>query len=107
MHSVKLGYLVCAITVHLLWFVFECHGNQEDVRALACVRACIRTCTCDLSSKREHQFKDFGARPSRNPYPLAHHTDMQPILKIPHLHMIDKVARNIWVSYEKWVLALN
>ena len=60
MHSVKLGYLVCAVTVYLLLFLFECHGNKEYVRALACVRACVRTCTCDLSSKREHQFKDFG-----------------------------------------------
>ena len=32
MHSVKLGYLVCAITVHLLLFLFECHGNKEYVR---------------------------------------------------------------------------
>ena len=53
MHSVKLGYLVCAVTVHLLLFLFECHGNKEYVRALACVRACVRTCTCDLGSKRE------------------------------------------------------
>ena len=60
MHSVKLGYLVCAVTVHLLLFLFEYHGNEEYVRALASVRACARTCTCDLSSKREHQFKDFG-----------------------------------------------
>ena len=30
--------LVCAITVHLLLFLFECHGNKEYVRALACVR---------------------------------------------------------------------
>ena len=57
MHSVKLGYLVCAVTVHLFLFLFECHGNKECVRALACVRACVRacvlayvrTCTCDLS----------------------------------------------------------
>ena len=54
-HSFKLGYLVCAVTVHLLLFLFECHGNKEYVRALACVRAYV--CACDLSSKREHQFK--------------------------------------------------
>ena len=42
-HSVKLGYLVCAVTVHLLLFLFECHGNKEYVRTLACVRACVRT----------------------------------------------------------------
>ena len=30
------------------------------MRALAYVCACVRTCTCDLSSKREHQFKYFG-----------------------------------------------
>ena len=41
MHSIKLGYLVCAITVHLLLFLFECHGNKEYVRMLACVRACV------------------------------------------------------------------
>ena len=63
MHSVKLGYLVCAITVHLLLFLFECHGNKEYMCVLAC--ACICTCTCDLSSKREQQFKDFGR--SRSP----------------------------------------
>ena len=42
MHSVKLSYLVCAVTVHLL-FLFECHGNKESVRALACARAYVRT----------------------------------------------------------------
>ena len=63
MHSVKLGYLVCAVTVHLLLFLFECHGNKEYVSA--CLSVCVRTCTCDLSSKREHQFKDFGR--SRSP----------------------------------------
>ena len=42
MHSVKLDYLVCAVTVHLLLFLFECHGIKEYVRALACVRACVR-----------------------------------------------------------------
>ena len=52
MYSVKLGSLVCAITVHLLLVLFEGHGNKECVRALACVRACVRTCACDLSSKR-------------------------------------------------------
>ena len=93
MHSVKLGYLVCAVTVHLLLFLLECHGNKEHVRAIACVRACVRICTCDLSSKREHEFKDFG----RNPRPLAHHIDRQPIPKIPHLHMIDKAARNVCI----------
>ena len=51
MHSVKLGYLVSAVTVHLLLFLFECHGNKEYVRALAYVRACVHTCTCDMSSK--------------------------------------------------------
>ena len=49
MHSVKLGYLVCAVAVHLFLLLFECHGNKECVRALACVRACVRTCMCDLS----------------------------------------------------------
>ena len=29
MHSVKLGYLVCAVTVHLLLILFECHGNKD------------------------------------------------------------------------------
>ena len=43
MHSVKLGYLVCAVTVHLLLFLTECHGNKEYVCVLACVRACIPT----------------------------------------------------------------
>ena len=43
MHSVKLSYLVCAVTVHLLLFLFECHGNKEYVLALACVHACVRT----------------------------------------------------------------
>ena len=52
MHSVKLGSLVCAITVHLLLALFEGHGNKEYARALACVRACVHTCACDLSSKR-------------------------------------------------------
>ena len=33
----------------------------------------------------------------RNPRPLAHHIDTQPIPKIPHLHMIDKAARNICI----------
>ena len=37
MHSVKLGYLVCAATVHLLLFLFECHGNKEYVRTRAYV----------------------------------------------------------------------
>ena len=41
MHSVKLGYLVCAVTVDLFLFLFEGHGNKEWVRALACVRACV------------------------------------------------------------------
>ena len=41
MHSVKLGYLVCAVTVHLLLFLFECHCNKEYVRAVACVRAYV------------------------------------------------------------------
>ena len=41
MYSVKLGYLVCAITVHLLLFLFEFHGNKEYVRALAWVRAYV------------------------------------------------------------------
>ena len=41
MHSVKLGYLVCAVTVHLLLFLFECHGDKEYVRALACVRTYV------------------------------------------------------------------
>ena len=41
MHSVQLGYLVCAVTVYLLLFLFECHGNKEYVRALACVRAYV------------------------------------------------------------------
>ena len=41
MHSVKLGHLVCAVTVHLLLFLFECHGNKEYMRALACVRAYV------------------------------------------------------------------
>ena len=50
MHSVKLGSLVCAITAHLL--SDEGHGNLEYVRTLACVSACVRTCACDLSSKR-------------------------------------------------------
>ena len=40
MHSVKLGYLVRAVTVHLLLFLFECHGNKEYVRAL---HVCVRT----------------------------------------------------------------
>ena len=43
MHSDKLGYLVCAITVHLLLILFECDGNKEYVRALACVCACVHT----------------------------------------------------------------
>ena len=30
---------MCAVTVHLLLFLFECHGNKEYVRALASVRA--------------------------------------------------------------------
>ena len=42
MHSVKFGYLVCAITVHLLLILFECHGNKEYVRKLVCVCACVR-----------------------------------------------------------------
>ena len=42
MHSVKLGSLVCAITLHLLLVLFEGHGNKEYVR----------TCASDLSSKR-------------------------------------------------------
>ena len=41
MHSVKLGYLVFAITVHLLLFLFQSHGNKEYVRALTCVRAYV------------------------------------------------------------------
>ena len=41
MQSVKLGYLVCAVTVHLLLILFEYYGNKEYVRALACVRACV------------------------------------------------------------------
>ena len=41
MHSVKLGYLVCTFTVHLLLFLFEYHGIKEYVRALVCVRAYI------------------------------------------------------------------
>ena len=40
MHSIKLGYLVCAVTVHLLLFLFECHGNKE-YKALVCVRAYV------------------------------------------------------------------
>ena len=39
--SVKFGYLVCAVTVHLLLFLFEGHGNKEYVRALACVRVYV------------------------------------------------------------------
>ena len=30
-------------TVHLYLFLFESHGNKEYVRALACMRACVRT----------------------------------------------------------------
>ena len=52
MHSVKLGSLVCAITVHLLLVLFAGHGNLEYVRALVRMRACVRTCVCHLSSKR-------------------------------------------------------
>ena len=40
-NSVKLGYLVCAVNVHLLLFLFECHGSKEFVRALACVRVYV------------------------------------------------------------------
>ena len=38
MHSVKLDYLVCAVTV---LFLFECNGNKEYVRALTCVCVCV------------------------------------------------------------------
>ena len=41
--SFYFGYLVSAVTVHLLLFLFECHGNKKYVRALACVRACVST----------------------------------------------------------------
>ena len=41
MHSVKFGYLVCAVTVHLLLFLFECHVNKEYMRALAFVCAYV------------------------------------------------------------------
>ena len=85
MHSVKLGYLVCAVTVHLFLFLFECHGNEEYVCALAFVRACVRTCTCDLSSKREHQFKDFSR--SRSPG----------IEKHAHSHTI--LTRNLFLRF--------
>ena len=43
MHSVKLGYIVCAIPVLLLLILLECHGNKEYVRALACVYVFVRT----------------------------------------------------------------
>ena len=110
MHSVKLGYLVCAITVHLLLFLFECHGNKEYVRALACVRACVvRTCTCDLSSKREHQFKDFGRSRSPGIETHAHsHTILTRnlFLRFRTCILLTKKQEK-YVSYEKWVFALN
>ena len=111
MHSVKLGYLVCAVTVHLLLFLLNAMVMRSACAHLpVCMRVCVRTCTCDLSSKREHQFKDFGrlrspgietqahshTRLTRNLF-LRFHIDTQPIPKIPHLHMIDKVARNICI----------
>ena len=74
-----------AITVHLLLVLFEGHGNQEYVRALACMRACVRTCACDLSFRRGASGTNLKtsigrARPERkNPCPLAHDMDMQPI----------------------------
>ena len=100
MYSVKVTYLVFAITVHLLLFLFECYGNKEDVRALAYVRACIRTCACDLSSKREHQFKDFGRSRSLG---IETHTHSHTIWtrnlrgpKIPHLHQCQSSKKNMY-----------
>ena len=51
MHLVKLGYLVCAVTVHLLLFLFECHGNKEYVRALAFVRAYVPVRVIELQAR--------------------------------------------------------
>ena len=109
MHSVKLGYLVCAVTVHLLLFLFECHSNNENVRALACMRACVRTCTCDLSSKRQLQFKDFGR--SRSPG-IETHAHSHTILTCNlFLRFRTCICLTKWhetyVSYEKWIFALN
>ena len=84
-HSVKLGSLVCAITVHLLLVLFKGHGNSEYVRALACVRACVCTCACDLSFRREASGTSLKTSIGRagpdvkNPCPLAHDMDTQPI----------------------------
>ena len=109
MHLVKLGYLVSAVTVHLLLFLFECHGNKEYVRALACVRACVRTYMCELSSKREHQFKDFGRSRSHGIETHAHsHTILTRnlFLRFRTCIWLTKL-KETYVFYEKWVFALN
>ena len=83
MHSVKLGYLMSAVTVHLLLFLFGCHDNKEYV--CACLCTCVCTCTCDLSSKREHQPKEFGR--SRSPGIETH----------AHSHTI--LTRNLFLRF--------
>ena len=91
MHSVKFGYLVFAVTVHLLLILFECHGNKEYACALACV--CVRTYLYVWSElQARHPFKDSGRPHSpRNPRPLAHHIDTQPIPKIFALNCNDSM----------------
>ena len=55
------------------------------MRALACVRACVRTCACDLSFRRGASGTNLKtsrgrARPEeKNPCPLAHDMDTQPV----------------------------
>ena len=90
---------MCAINIHLLLFLIECYGNKEDVRALACVRSCVRTCVCDLSSKREHQFKDFGRTRSPGIETHAHsHTIWTRNLFLRfRTRIIVKVARKICI----------
>ena len=96
---------MCAITVHLLLFLFECHGNKEYVRMLSCMCVCVcvcvcayvRICACDLSSKREHQFKNIGRSRSPGIETHAHsHTICTRILFLRfRTCIIDKVARKI------------
>ena len=57
------------------------------MRALTCVRACVRTCACDLSFKRGASGTNLKtstcrARRNRNPCLLAHDIDTQPIKDI-------------------------
>ena len=55
------------------------------MRALACVRSCVRTCSCDLSFRRGASGTNLKtsigrARPEKkNSCPLAHDMDTQPI----------------------------